>query len=36
VPIRLAGGDDYTVRFVEVATAGGRVEYLFTTREVRP
>jgi hypothetical protein len=36
VPIRLADGDDYTVRFVEVVTAAGRVEYLFTTREVRP
>ena len=36
VPIPLGNGDGYTVRFVEVATAGGLVEYLFTTREVRP
>ena len=36
VPIGLAGGDGYTVRFVEVATAAGSVEYLITTRDVRP
>lgn len=36
VPIPLGDGDGYTVRFVEVATAGGLVEYLFTTRDVRP
>jgi len=31
-------GDDgaYTVRFVEVATTAGLVEYLITTRDVRP
>ncbi|MGH7279322.1 MAG: hypothetical protein ACREJG_11630 [Candidatus Rokuibacteriota bacterium] len=36
VPIPLGNGDGYTVRFVEVATAAGLVEYLITTRDVRP
>jgi hypothetical protein len=36
VPIPLSGGQAYTVSVVEVATAAGAVEYLVTTRDVRP
>lgn len=35
VAIPLVNGDGYTVRFVEVATAAGPVEYLVTTRDLR-
>jgi hypothetical protein len=36
VTIPLGDDDTYTVRFVEVATTAGLVEYLITTRDVRP
>ncbi len=36
VTIEAGDASRYTVRFVEVATAAGQVEYLVTTRDVRP
>jgi hypothetical protein len=35
VPIATRDGDQYTVKIVEIRTAGGAREYLITTREVR-